>query len=66
MGKFIIHPLADEYDESKDRALVAEARAGSMQAMDALARAHERFIYNVALRMVRDAHPSAWMQQRPG
>jgi hypothetical protein len=46
-----MHPLAKEYDESRDRALVAEARAGSAQAMEALARAHQRFIYNIALRM---------------
>jgi len=27
--------------------------------MEALARAHERFIYNIALRMVRDPHDAA-------
>jgi hypothetical protein len=54
-----MHPLADEYDETRDQALVAEARAGSAQAMDTLARAHQRFIYNIALRMVRDPHDAA-------
>src|SRR6516165_9213122 len=58
-----MHPLADEYDEGKDRALVSEACAGSMQAMEALARAHQRFIYNIALRMVRDAHDAADLTQ---
>ena len=58
-----MHPLADEYDEGKDRALVSEARAGSTQAMEALARAHQRFIYNIALRMVRDAHDAADLTQ---
>jgi hypothetical protein len=56
-----MHPLADEYDEGKDRVLVSEACAGSTQAMEELARAHQRFIYNIALRMVRrsDAGDSA-------
>ena len=58
-----MHPLADEYDEGKDRALVSEACAGSTQAMEELARAHQRFIYNIALRMVRDAHDAADLTQ---
>jgi RNA polymerase sigma factor (sigma-70 family) len=58
-----MHPLADEYDETRDQAVVAEARAGSAQAMDALARAHQRFIYNIALRMVRDPHDAADLTQ---
>jgi len=58
-----MHPLADDYDEGKDRALVSEACAGSTQAMEALARAHQRFIYNIALRMVRDAHDAADLTQ---
>ena len=61
--KLFMHPLADEYDEGKDRALVSEACAGSMQAMEELARAHQRFIYNIALRMVRDAHDAADLTQ---
>ena len=58
-----MHPLADEYDEGKDQALVSEARAGSAQAMEALAHAHQRFIYNIALRMVRDVHDAADLTQ---
>jgi hypothetical protein len=58
-----MHPLSDEYDESKDRILVSDARAGSPEAMEALARAHERFIYNIALRMVRDPHDAADLTQ---
>src|SRR6516164_6270119 len=58
-----MHPLADQYDEGKDRALVSEACAGSMQAMEALARTHQRFIYNIALRMVRDPHDAADLTQ---
>ena len=58
-----MHPLADEYDETRDQALVAEARAGSAQAMDTLARTHQRFIYNIALRMVRDPHDAADLTQ---
>ena len=61
--KLLMHPLADDYDEGKDRALVSEACAGSTQAMEALARAHQRFIYNIALRMVRDAHDAADLTQ---
>jgi RNA polymerase sigma factor (sigma-70 family) len=58
-----MHPLSDEYDESKDQILVSEARAGSREAIEALARAHERFIYNIALRMVRDPHDAADLTQ---
>ena len=61
--KLLMHPLADEYDEGKDRALVSEACAGSTQAMEELARTHQRFIYNIALRMVRDAHDAADLTQ---
>src|SRR5260221_1269205 len=59
----IMHPLSDEYDESKDQSLVSEARAGSGEAIEALARAHQRFIYNIALRMVRDPHDAADLTQ---
>jgi RNA polymerase sigma factor (sigma-70 family) len=58
-----MHPLADDYDETRDQALVAEARAGSAHALDTLARAHQRFIYNIALRMVRDPHDAADLTQ---
>jgi RNA polymerase sigma factor (sigma-70 family) len=58
-----MHPLSDEYDESKDQNLVAEARAGSREAIEVLARVHERFIYNIALRMVRDPHDAADLTQ---
>jgi RNA polymerase sigma factor (sigma-70 family) len=58
-----MHPLSDEYDESKDRILVSDARAGSPEAMEAMARAHERFIYNIASRMVRDPHDAADLTQ---
>jgi RNA polymerase sigma factor (sigma-70 family) len=58
-----MHPLSDEYDESKDVNLVSEARAGSREAIEALARAHQRFIYNIARRMVRDPHDAADLTQ---
>src|SRR5260221_1447155 len=55
----IMHPLSDEYDESKDQNLVSEARAGSREAIEALARQHQRFIYNITITMVTDPHDAA-------
>ena len=49
----IANPLADEYPrDAADRALVERARAGSRAALEELVSGHQRWIYNVVLRMV--------------
>lgn len=46
-----------------DAALVARACQGSLEAFNALVRAHERLAYNVALRMLGDADEAADVTQ---
>lgn len=48
---------------SDDAALVASACEGSLDAFNALVRAHERLAYNVALRMLGDADEAADVTQ---
>lgn len=56
-------PFAEQYDESMDQLLVQQACAGSQQAIGQLVRLHQRFIYNVALKLVRDADDAADLTQ---
>lgn len=58
-----MHPLSDNYDEAGDLALIAEACAGSRQAAGHLVRRHQRFIYNLALKLVRDPNDAADLTQ---
>jgi RNA polymerase sigma factor (sigma-70 family) len=50
-----MHPFSAYYDESKDQELIRLACEGSAAAIEKLVKVHQRFIYNVALKMVRDA-----------
>jgi len=56
-------PFSDQYDEEKDRLLVHEACAGNKEALERLIRTHQRFIYNVALKLVRDPDDAADLTQ---
>lgn len=58
-----MYPFIEQYDESEDVALVQEACKGSKQAMEKLVGLHQRFIYNVALRMIRDPDDAADLTQ---
>jgi hypothetical protein len=50
------HPLADGAPrDAEDRALVACARAGDREALEALVRRHQPWIHNIVLRML--GHP---------
>jgi RNA polymerase sigma factor (sigma-70 family) len=58
-----MYPFIEQYDESKDVALVQEACKGSKQALEKLVGLHQRFIYNVALKMLRDPDDAADLTQ---
>jgi RNA polymerase sigma factor (sigma-70 family) len=46
------NPFAEDRTEPRDEQLVAEALAGSRPALDSLVSRHQRWIYNIAFRMV--------------
>lgn len=56
-------PFSEQYDESEDLRLVQEACAGKKEAVEQLIRLHRRFIYNVALKLVRDENDAADLTQ---
>jgi len=53
------NPLLHSYVEEEDRQLVESAVNGDRNALDALVRRHQPFIYNVAWKMVHDPN-DAW------
>src|SRR5215471_3565289 len=50
------NPLADDASPDVDRDLVERAQAGSKEALEQLVTRHQRWIYNLVLRMVYDLH----------
>ncbi|MBS1663258.1 MAG: RNA polymerase sigma factor [Bacteroidetes bacterium] len=58
-----MYPFSEQYDEDQDRRLVQEACAGKKEAIEGLIRLHQRFIYNVALKLVRDENDAADLTQ---
>jgi RNA polymerase sigma factor (sigma-70 family) len=58
-----MNPFSKTYDPNDDLALVHEAREGSKIALDKLLRFHQGFIYNVALRLVRNPADAADLSQ---
>ena len=56
-------PFSEQYDESMDLDLVKQVCAGSREAAEKLTRAHQRFIYNVALKLVREPNDAADLTQ---
>ena len=58
-----MYPFVEPYDESVSRQLVLQACEGSRTAMEQLVSLHQRFIYNVALKLVRDADDAADLTQ---
>jgi RNA polymerase sigma factor (sigma-70 family) len=47
-------PFSEQYDDMANQELVREACQGSQAAIEKLVKIHQRFIYNIALKMVRD------------
>jgi RNA polymerase sigma factor (sigma-70 family) len=56
-------PLSKQYDESQEKAIIEEAQKGDRQAIERLVRQHQQFVYNVALKFVRDAGDAADLMQ---
>jgi RNA polymerase sigma factor (sigma-70 family) len=58
-----MHPFAETHDESDDLLLVTQVCNGSREAAGQLVRNHQRFIYNIALKLVRDPDDAADLTQ---
>lgn len=56
-------PFAENYNEPDDLALVSQACAGSREAAGQLVRRHQRFIYNLALKLLREPNDAADLTQ---
>lgn len=58
-----MNPFSETYNSKDDILLVQEAQEGSQNALEKLVRLHQRFIYNVALKLVRNADDAADLTQ---
>jgi len=58
-----MNPFSESYDSKDEMLLVHEAQEGSQKALEKLVKLHQRFIYNVALKFVRDPDAAADLSQ---
>ncbi|HET7003494.1 MAG TPA: RNA polymerase sigma factor [Puia sp.] len=58
-----MNPFSEKYDLDDERRLVTEAQEGSQKALEKLIKLHQRFIYNVALKLVRNPADAADLSQ---
>ena len=58
-----MNPFSETYDSKDEMLLVHEAQEGSQKALEKLVKLHQRFIYNVALKFVRDPDVAADLSQ---
>ncbi|HVU98026.1 MAG TPA: RNA polymerase sigma factor [Puia sp.] len=58
-----MYPFAADYNEQDDLTLVSQACGGSREAAGQLVRRHQRFIYNIALKLVREPNDAADLTQ---
>jgi RNA polymerase sigma factor (sigma-70 family) len=56
-------PFSSHYDETEDRRLLEQAKEGSGAALERLVKRHQRFVYNVALKFVKDPDDAADLTQ---
>jgi hypothetical protein len=49
-------PFSEIYDLKAEMIIVKQAQEGSQKALEKLVKLHQRFIYNVALKLVRDTN----------
>ncbi|HEX2536628.1 MAG TPA: RNA polymerase sigma factor [Chitinophagaceae bacterium] len=58
-----MNPFCDDYRHEEDIVLVKAATQGSRSALEMLLKRHQRFLYNLALKLVRDPHDAADLTQ---
>ena len=56
-------PFNTNYEEAEDKELITKSLGGSSEAITLLVNRHQRFIYNLALKLVRDPDDAADMTQ---
>jgi len=58
-----MNPFSGSYDPKDDMLTVREAQAGSQKALEKLVKTHQEFIYNVALKLIRNPDEAADLSQ---
>jgi len=58
-----MNPFGEAYNSKDELLLVQEAQEGSRVALEKLVKLHQRFIYNVLLKLVRDPDDAADLTQ---
>ena len=58
-----MNPFSEAYNSKDEMLLVQAAQEGSQKALEKLVKLHQRFIYNVALKFVRDPDAAADLSQ---
>jgi len=58
-----MNPFSETYNSKDEMLLVQAAQEGSQKALEKLVKLHQRFIYNVALKFVRDPDAAADLSQ---
>ncbi|WPU99159.1 RNA polymerase sigma factor [Mucilaginibacter sp. cycad4] len=56
-------PFSETYDENKERRFIEQARSGSREAAGHLVQLHQRFIYNVVLKLIGNVNDAQDMTQ---
>ena len=59
----MMNPFSEKYDPDTEARLVTEAQEGSQKALEKLVKLHQRFIYNIALKLVRNPEDAADLSQ---
>src|ERR1700712_203498 len=58
-----MNPFSEKYNPIDEKLLVKEAQDGSRKALEKLVKLHQRFIYNIALKLVRNPEDAADLSQ---
>ncbi len=58
-----MNPFSLGYNTADELQVVKEARSGSQKALETLVKQHQAFIYNLALKLVRDENEAADLSQ---
>src|SRR5580765_8318767 len=58
-----MNPFSETYDPKDDMLTVREAQAGSQKALEKLVKTHQEFIYNIALKLIRNPDEAADLSQ---